>query len=108
MRKHLQGIENVQNNTYRIIAVDDEEGIVDSLSIFLKRSGYDFTGVTDPQKAIDLVKEEHFDLMILDFKFRIVSIHNLRFKTYNYGIFLNNVYRPNASTINNKAPIKAK
>ena len=67
MRKHLQGIENVQNNTYRIIAVDDEEGIVDSLSIFLKRSGYDFTGVTDPQKAIDLVKEEHFDLMILDF-----------------------------------------
>ena len=47
-------------------------------------------------------------LMILDFKFRIASIHNLRFKTYNYGIFLNNVYRPNASTINNKAPIKAK
>lgn len=48
------------------------------------------------------------NLMILDFKFRIASIHNLRFKTYNYGIFLNNVYRPNASTINNKAPIKAK
>ena len=67
MRKHLQGIENVENETYRIIAVDDEEGIVDSLSIFLKRSGYDFTGVTDPQEAIQLVKEEHFDLMILDF-----------------------------------------
>ena len=67
MRKHLQGVENVENNTYRIIAVDDEEGIVDSLSIFLKRSGYDFRGVTDPQEAIQLVKEEHFDLMILDF-----------------------------------------
>lgn len=25
-----------------------------------------------------------------------------------YGIFLNNVYLPNASTINSKAPIKAK
>ena len=67
MRKHIQGVENVENNSYRIIAVDDEEGIVDSLSIFLKRSGYDFTGVTDPQKAIELVKQEHFDLMILDF-----------------------------------------
>ena len=70
MRTHLHGVENTEsskNNTYRIIAVDDEEGIVDSLSIFLKRSGYDFTGVTDPEGAIQLVKEEHFDLMILDF-----------------------------------------
>ncbi len=54
-------------NGYKIIAVDDEEGIVDSLSIFLKRSGYTFTGVTDPMEAIERVKEEHFDLMILDF-----------------------------------------
>ena len=67
MRKHLQGADNLENHTYRIIAVDDEEGIIDSLSIFLKRTGYDFTGVTDPQEAIRLVKEEHFDLMVLDF-----------------------------------------
>lgn len=64
MRK---GIQNVTSNGYRIIAVDDEIGIVDSLSIFLKRSGYDFTGVTDPMEAINLVKTEHFDMMILDF-----------------------------------------
>ncbi len=59
--------QNVENNQYKIIAVDDEQGIVDSLSIFLKRSGYHFTGVTDPMEAIDRVKSEHFDLMILDF-----------------------------------------
>ena len=47
--------------------VDDEEGIIDSLSIFLKRSGYEFTGVTDPMEAIEKAKNEHFDLMILDF-----------------------------------------
>lgn len=52
---------------YKIIAVDDEQGILDSLSIFLKRSGYEFTGVTNPVDAIQKVKEEHFDLMILDF-----------------------------------------
>ena len=56
-----------QSNGYKIIAVDDEEGIVDSLSIFLKRSGYEFTGVTNPLEAIEKVKNEHFDLMILDF-----------------------------------------
>lgn len=67
MRKGLQNIENVENNQYKIIAVDDEQGIVDSLSIFLKRTGYHFTGVTNPMDAIELVKKEHFDLMILDF-----------------------------------------
>ena len=47
--------------------MDDEPGIVDSLSIFLKRLGYTFTGVTNPLEAIELVKNEHFDLMLLDF-----------------------------------------
>ncbi len=64
MRKNIQ---NAQDNGYKIIAVDDEEGIVESLSIFLKRSGYNFTGVSDPLEAIEKVKNEHFDLMILDF-----------------------------------------
>ena len=64
MRKNMQ---TANNTGYKIIAVDDEEGIVDSLSIFLKRSGYDFTGVTDPMEAIEKVRNEHFDLMILDF-----------------------------------------
>lgn len=69
MRKGLQNLNNVNtsNGNYKIIAVDDEEGIVDSLSIFLKRSGYNFIGVTDPLEAIERVKNEHFDLMILDF-----------------------------------------
>ena len=66
MRKGLQQVTN-ENSNYKIIAVDDEEGIIDSLSIFLKRSGYQFTGVTDPREAIERVKNEHFDLMLLDF-----------------------------------------
>ena len=55
------------SNGYKIIVVDDEQGIVDSLSIFLKRSGYDFTGLTNPLEAIERVRNEHFDMMILDF-----------------------------------------
>lgn len=66
MRKNMQGVQSASDG-YKILAVDDEEGIVDSLSIFLKRSGYNFKGVTDPTEAIELVRNEHFDLMILDF-----------------------------------------
>lgn len=55
------------SSNYRIIAVDDEIGIIDSLSIFLKDSGYDFIGYTDPMNALEKIKTEHFDLMILDF-----------------------------------------
>lgn len=64
MRKNLAQ-ENADG--YKVIVVDDEPGILDSLSIFLRRSGYQFTGVTDPMEAIEKVKNEHFDLMVLDF-----------------------------------------
>lgn len=64
MRKNIAA---QSSNGYKIIVVDDEPGILDSLSIFLKRSGYQFTGVTDPMEAIEKVKNEHFDLMLLDF-----------------------------------------
>ena len=56
-----------ETSEYRIIVVDDEIGIIDSLSVVLKRSGYDFVGETDPLKAIERLKVEHFDMMILDF-----------------------------------------
>jgi len=61
------GTPDSPNSGYKIIVVDDEIGIIDSLSIFLKRSGYNFTGVTNPLEAIEMVKNEHFDLMLLDF-----------------------------------------
>ena len=64
MRKGL--VQN-ENSEYKIIAVDDDPGVIDTLSVFLKRSGYNLTGVTNPQEAIELVRTEHFDLMILDF-----------------------------------------
>ena len=55
------------SSNFKIIAVDDEQGILDSLSIFMKRSGYSFVGITDPMEAINRVKNEYFDLMVLDF-----------------------------------------
>lgn len=64
---NIQNVDNNPNASYKILAVDDEIGIIDSLSIFLKRSGYSFTGVTDPMEAIEKIRNEHFDLLLLDF-----------------------------------------
>lgn len=63
MRKKIQGT----TTNYKVLVVDDEIGIIDSLSVVLKRSGYHFTGIIDPLEAIERVKNEHFDLMILDY-----------------------------------------
>lgn len=64
MRKYNQSNTEAK---YKIIAVDDEAGILDSLNVFLTKSGYSFVGITDPLEAIERVKHEHFDLMLLDF-----------------------------------------
>lgn len=64
MRK---GITQNINSEYRIIAVDDDPGVIDTLSVFLKRSGYDLVGVTNPLEAVEKIRTEHFDLLILDF-----------------------------------------
>jgi len=59
--------DNLEKRDYRIILVDDDQGIIDSLSAVLLRQGYDTTCITNPMEAIDLVKREKFDLMVLDF-----------------------------------------
>lgn len=70
MRKNIHTSENLQ---YRILAVDDEVGILDSLRVFLSKAGYTFVGVTNPLEAIEKVRTEHFDLMLLDFL--MIPIH---------------------------------
>ena len=68
MRKALQNqLNGPINQKYKIIAVDDEIGIIESLSVFLKRTNYEFVGITDPVEAIETIRKEHFDLMLLDF-----------------------------------------
>ena len=66
MRKALQN-QSTMERKYKIIGVDDEEGIVDSLKVLLETSNYEFVGITNPLEAIERVKQEHFDLMLLDF-----------------------------------------
>ena len=78
------------NSEYKIIVVDDEQGIIDSLSTFFKRAGYNIVGYTNPLKAIENVRTEHFDLMLLDFV--MTPIHGDKvieeIRTFNKDIYI--------------------
>lgn len=57
--------DTVQKEDFKIMVVDDEQGIIDSLVMFLNK--YEVVGYTNPLEAIEALKAEHFDLLILDF-----------------------------------------
>lgn len=52
---------------YKVIVVDDDIGIIDSLSVIIKRLGYQFEGISNPLEAIEKIKEKEYDLLVLDF-----------------------------------------
>ncbi|MFO7768634.1 MAG: response regulator [bacterium] len=51
-----------------ILVVDDEPDILGPVKEFLEAQGYGCTATTDPSKAIELLGEETFDLVITDLK----------------------------------------
>jgi putative nucleotidyltransferase with HDIG domain len=55
------------SSDYRIAILDDETGIVDSVSLLLKRAGYSFKGFTDPLEALQELQSNHYDMLILDY-----------------------------------------
>ena len=57
--------DTIQKEDFKIMVVDDEQGIIDSLTMFLNR--YTVKGYTNPLEAIEVLKKEHFDLLVLDF-----------------------------------------
>lgn len=64
MRKYMQ---EESQSPYKIMAVDDDGGILDSLKVVLNRSGYSLDCYTNPLEAIEALKKEHYDLLLLDF-----------------------------------------
>ena len=60
-------MQEVVTSPYKIMAVDDDAGILDSLKVVLNRNGYSLTCFTDSLKAIEVLKQENYDLLLLDF-----------------------------------------
>lgn len=86
MRKYQQ--DAVQSD-YKIMAVDDDLGILDSLKIVLGRNGLRLDTFQNPIEAIDRLKEEHYDLLLLDF---IMDEMNGNQVVQNIRVFDKNLY----------------
>ena len=52
----------------KILVVDDEKGMCDSLQTLLSKSGYEVTTVEKGEEALQKIKKDSFDLVITDIK----------------------------------------
>ena len=50
----------------KILVVDDDPGIVKTISALLKSNGYGFIGVSDGNQVMKVAKENRPDLIIMD------------------------------------------
>jgi DNA-binding NtrC family response regulator len=57
----------------RILVVDDEKVALNNLSYILKKEGYEVTGTQSGPRALSLLEEEEFDLILTDLKMEKVD-----------------------------------
>jgi two-component system response regulator GlrR len=51
-----------------ILVVDDDPNILKIIELRLASNGYGVSSVTDPEMAVELVKDNYFNLALLDLK----------------------------------------
>jgi DNA-binding NtrC family response regulator len=52
----------------RILLIDDDEGLIHFLSRFFQRKGYEVTSCLNGKSAIEVISQNNFDLILLDYK----------------------------------------
>ncbi len=65
--------QKINKKNLRILVVDDEENICNILDIFLSEDGHKVKTVDNGADAINLIKAEHFDLVLCDLAMPNVS-----------------------------------
>jgi DNA-binding NtrC family response regulator len=73
----------------KLLFVDDEQDVLSNITDYL--SGYNVTTFSDPEKAMEEIKNTHFDIIVSDFKMPKVSgldllIEARKHNAYKYGI----------------------
>ena len=65
---YYQKFDNIKTtNKLKVLAVISEQGILDSLDIFFKKSGFYFVGYQNSILALNNLKKEQFDILIFDY-----------------------------------------
>jgi two-component system response regulator HydG len=58
----------MQEEKTKILVVDDETEVVDTLSSFLSRKGYEVNGASSGEEALSILEKESSDLILLDIR----------------------------------------
>ena len=68
-RVRIKNIINEKENDLKrkILVIDDEQGVIDSLKVYLGKEGYIVEGETDPLLGIEKVRDNYYDILILDY-----------------------------------------
>ena len=56
----------MKKKAYKILIVDDDSFILDTLKLALKNTRYTITTATNPLKAYRMIEDTHFDIVISD------------------------------------------
>lgn len=57
----------------RILVVDDEPGMREFLEIMLQKEGYDVETASDGSEAVDLIKQNEYDLAVVDIQMPVLN-----------------------------------
>ena len=59
-------LKNYSKNRAKIIWVDDEIDMLNSHILFLEKKGYYVLGVNSAEEALEILKTNTFDILLLD------------------------------------------
>ena len=65
----IRNIINEKENDLKrkILVIDDEQGVIDSLNVYLRKEGYIVEGEINPLLGIEKVRNNYYDILILDY-----------------------------------------
>ena len=77
-----------KNNLEKIVILSDESSIIDSLKLYFH--DYEIIGLEDPALAIDFLRENHYDLLILDYVMNSVHLDYLisEIRTFDKDLYI--------------------
>src|SRR5258705_3539628 len=82
----------MKDSKANILLVEDEEHLHETLKLNLEMEGYSVSSAFDGIKAIRMVREEYFDLIIMDVMLPeidgISAIENIRLENYDMPILI--------------------
>lgn len=69
LKVRIKNIINEKENDLKrkILVIDDEQGVIDSLKVYLGKEGYIVEGETNPLLGIEKIRNNYYDILILDY-----------------------------------------